>query len=160
MVVWDKIDRLLKTRGGKVAKNRPVVMKRSEANLRDHLRMVFQRILDPEEGRARNVNIYLNAEKLQAWDPFAEGKGGDPVRRQEFKFEVAEGELHTALLRAFILARKDEVEDLHGRRRVSRLNARESLYREGRLIDGPSRLGTGAAETHFNNLRVELSLWC
>lgn len=159
LVVWDKIDRLLKTRGGKEIRNRASAMKRNEANLREHLRMVFQRFLDPEDKRARNVSIYLNGEKLGAWDPFAEGAGGDLVKQQTFTFEITEGDPHSACLRAFILPRKDEVEDLQAwqEARVSLERQGIYLYREGRLIDGPSWLGTGAAETHINNLRVELS---
>lgn len=159
LIIWDKIDRLLRTRGGKEAKNRPIAMKRSEATLREHLRMVFQRFLDPEDNRARNVNIYLNGEKLRAWDPFAEGTGGDMVKQKKFTFELSEGDPHTALLRAFILPRKDEVEDLQAWQEAAVSLGRQGiyLYREGRLIDGPSWLGTGAAETHINNLRVELS---
>lgn len=159
LIIWDKIDRLLKTRNGKDAKNRPVAMKRSAASLREHLRMVFQRFLDPDDSRARNVNIYLNGEKLLAWDPFLEGNGGDLVKQQEFTFQVDEGVARTAMLRAFILPRKDEVEDLPAwqESRISLERQGIYLYREGRLIDGPSWLGTGAAETHINNLRVELS---
>lgn len=161
VILWEKIDRLLRTRNGKEAKNRPIAMKRSEATLREHLRMVFQRFLDPEDIRARNVNIYLNGDKLLAWDPFAEGAGagGDMVKEQKFTFQLPEGVQHTALLRAFILPRKDEVEDLQVWKKADVSLARQGiyLYREGRLIDGPSWLGTGAAETHINNLRVELS---
>ncbi|MHA7281982.1 ATP-binding protein [Arthrobacter sp. TMS2-4] len=159
LIQWAKIDRLLRTRNGKEAKNRPTAMKRSEMVLREHLRMVFQRFLDPEDSRARNVNIYLNGEKLRAWDPFAEATGGDMVKEKRFTFEVVEGDPHTAVLRAFILPRKDEVEDLQAWQEAAVSLGRQGiyLYREGRLIDGPSWLGTGAAETHFNNLRVELS---
>lgn len=159
LVIWDKIDRLLRTKSGKEAKNRPVAMRRSEKDLRDHLRMVFQRFLDPDDKRARNVNIYLNGEKLRAWDPFVEAGGGDMVKQQKFTFELSAGDPHTALLRAFILPRKDEMEDLETWQEASVSLERQGiyLYREDRLIDGPSWLGTGIAETHINNLRVELS---
>ncbi|XAS73398.1 ATP-binding protein [Micrococcaceae bacterium Sec5.1] len=158
-VGWEKIDRLLKTQSGKDAKNRHLAMKRTQTILRDHLRMVFQRFLDPTDGRARNVNIYLNAEKLTAWDPFAESLTGAPVREHTFKMTDPEGGQHEAVLRAFIIPRKDEVEDLPAwqEARVSLERQGIYLYREGRLIDGPSWLGTGASETHINNLRVELS---
>lgn len=159
LIIWKKIDRLLRTRNGKDAKNLPLAMKRSEKTLREHLRMVFQRFLDPEDSRARNVNIYLNDEKIQAWDPFAEGAGGDMVKEQKFTFETDEGDLGTALMRVFILPRKDEVEDLQQWQEAAISLGRQGiyLYRENRLIDGPSWLGTGARETHINNLRVELS---
>ncbi|MEW1921888.1 ATP-binding protein [Pseudarthrobacter oxydans] len=159
LVIWEKVDRLLKTRVGQEPKNPRLAMKRSEANLRDHLRMVFQRFIDSGDRRARNVNIYLNGEKLQPWDPFAEGRGSDLVKEKTFTFDVPDGSQHTALLRAFILPRKDEVEDLQGwqEARVSLDRQGIYLYRENRLIEGPSWLGTGVAETHINNLRVELS---
>lgn len=159
LIIWEKIDRLLRTRSGKDAKNLPLAMKRSERSLQEHLRMVFQRFLDPEDNRARNVNIYLNDEKLRAWDPFAEGTGGDMVKEQSFTFETDYGEQHTALMRVFILPRKDEVEDLQQWQEAAISLGRQGiyLYREDRLIDGPGWLGTGARETHINNLRVELS---
>ena len=159
LVIWDKIDRLLRTRSGKEAKNRSIAMRRSETGLREHLRMVFQRFLDPSDNRARDVNIFLNGERLRAWDPFAEGTGGDMVKQQKFTFELSKGDPHTALLRAFILPRKDEVGDLQAWQEAAVSLGRQGiyLYREGRLIDGPSWLGTGMAETHINNLRVELS---
>lgn len=159
LIIWEKIDRLLRTRNGKDAKNLPLAMKRSEKILSNHLRMVFQRFLDPTDSRARNVNIYLNNEKLRAWDPFAEGTGGDMVKEQTFTFETDEGEKHTALMRVFILPRKDEASDLQQwyESAVSLSHQGIYLYREERLIDGPSWLGTGARETHINNLRVELS---
>ncbi|GAA2164770.1 ATP-binding protein [Pedococcus bigeumensis] len=159
LVAWAKIDRLLKTQSGKEAKNRTQAMKRTEANLRQHLRMVFQRFLDPEDARARNVNIYLNGDKLSAWDPFMEGRGGNLVMTKDFTFDVPGGQTHTAQLRAFILPRKDETADLDAWKEANvSLNLQGIyLYREDRLIDGPSWLDTGAAETHINNLRVELS---
>lgn len=158
-VGWDKIDRLLKTQSGKEAKNRPLAMKRTQSNLKDHLRMVFQRFLDHGDSRARNVNIYLNGERLSPWDPFAESLSGAPVRKHEFRMTDPDGEQHRAYLRAFIIPRKDEVEDLQAwqEARVSLERQGIYLYREDRLIDGPSWLGTGAPETHINNLRVELS---
>lgn len=159
LVSWQKIDRLLRTRNGREAKNRALAMKRSVDNLRQHLRMVFQRYLDMEDPRARNVRIFLNGELLQAWDPFAKTFAGDPVKLREFKFQDPDGTVHSATFKAFILPRKDEVEDLAAWKeaRISLERQGIYLYREDRLIDGPSWLGTGSAETHMNNLRIELS---
>lgn len=158
-VIWEKVDRLLKTKSGKEAKNQAVALKRTVGNLRDHLRMVFQRYLDPADDRARSVMIVLNDEQLDPWDPFVEGKGGDLVMDKKFGFQVDGGSSHKAALRAFILPRKDEFDDLdHWKEaRISLDRQGIYLYREGRLIDGPSWLGTGSPETHVNNLRVELS---
>ncbi|UTT39438.1 ATP-binding protein [Glutamicibacter mishrai] len=159
LVAWDKIDRLMKTQRGTDVKNKSQTIKRLQKSLQQHLRTVFQRFLDHEDKRARNVDIYLNEEKLSPWDPFVENRGGDLVRTKEFAFEAPDGTNHTASMRAFIIPRKDEMEDLETWKEANVSLDRQGiyLYREGRLIDGPSWLGTGSPETHVNNLRVELS---
>src|SRR5690606_23413751 len=52
VVVWEKVDRLLKSYsspGGKHAQN---ALNRYVDGLRDHVAMVYQRFLDPDDGRA------------------------------------------------------------------------------------------------------------
>lgn len=158
-VVWEKVDRLLKTQSGADAKNKSLAIKRLAKGLSQHLRMVFQRFLDHKDERARNIQIFLNGEKLSPWDPFIENSGGDLVKTNTFTFDTPYGGQHAATLRAFIIPRKDEIEDLDvwKEARVSLDKQGIYLYRENRLIDGPSWLGTGAPETHVNNLRIELS---
>ena len=69
LVLWQKVDRLLKNyaRTGGVAAKR--AFNKIAEDLQTHLGMVFQRFLDPNDNRARNVTMRLN-EQLQHWDPF------------------------------------------------------------------------------------------
>src|SRR5262249_13966690 len=57
LVLWEKIDRLLadyKNVAGKPAQN---ALKAIREEFRDHAAMVYQRFLDPEDKRARNVEM-------------------------------------------------------------------------------------------------------
>src|SRR5690606_31364226 len=72
VVVWEKVDRLLKSYsspGGKHAQN---ALNRYVDGLRDHVAMVYQRFLDPDDGRAPAIAITINGEKVEAWNPFFE----------------------------------------------------------------------------------------
>jgi hypothetical protein len=160
LVKWEKVDRLLRTKAGKEATNRQQVLDRLVRELVEHLRTVYQRFLDPEDNRARNVRIVVNDVELNAWDPFAEASGvSDLVFDKEFKVTGAGDDEHAVKMRAFILPRKEEVEQEAAFKalQVSLEKQGIYLYREERLIDGPSWFNTGAKETHVNNLRIELS---
>lgn len=157
-VWWDHIDKLLKTKSGAEAKNKNLAMDRNIDRLSMHLRTVFQRFLDPNDPRARTVVIGLNGTPLEPWDPFCEQIGGDRVLEKRFNFQTPSGKF-SALLRAFILPRKEEFasEEARDAARISIERQGIYLYREHRMIEGPDWLGTGSTETHVNNLRVELS---
>lgn len=159
VVWWDNIDKLLKTKSGAEAKNKSLAMNRTVDALTMHLRTVFQRFLDPKDGRATTIAIGVNGEALRAWDPFCETIGGDRVLDKKLRFEDTPTGSHTAHLRAFILPRKEEFRTDEDRDEALISIDRQGiyLYREDRMIEGPSWLGTGSTETHINNLRVELS---
>ncbi|MBM6400279.1 ATP-binding protein [Phycicoccus sonneratiae] len=163
VVLWQKVDKLLKTASGAPAKNLDLALSKTEDKLRDHLRLVFQRYLNPNDKRARNVSIAVNGVVLEAWDPFLEGRGGNCVLEKTLKmrpaYSGAEMEEYNISLRAFILPRKDEYSSDETRDYANIGLDRQGiyLYREERMIEGPDWLGTGATETHLNTLRVELS---
>ena len=155
VVVWNEVDRLFKESDG--AGNRRA-LKRLIDPLRWHLRTVYQRFLDDADVRARNVRIFLNGEELVAWDPFCE-KYTAPELEKKMKAISGNGDEADIILRAFILPAINEVADGEYRKDSRISNDRQGiyLYRENRLIEGPNWLGIGAADTHMNNLRVELS---
>ena len=159
LVKWEKVDRLLRTKAGKDAKNQTLALTKATEALKERLSIIFQRFLDPLDDRERNVKILVNDELVEVWDPFAENKGGELVFSTPFVFTAADGAEHSALMRAFILPRKEECADEEAFRamRVSLERQGIYLYRENRMIDGPDWLKTGSRETHCNNLRVELS---
>jgi Histidine kinase-, DNA gyrase B-, and HSP90-like ATPase len=60
VVVWQKVDRLLKDYADPTGKPAQRALKQKEEQLRKHIAMVFQRFLDPKDKRATTVKITLN----------------------------------------------------------------------------------------------------
>ncbi|WP_104198198.1 ATP-binding protein [Cryobacterium sp. M15] len=162
LVLWEKVDRLLKTKHGKDPVNSRRFVDDMVGKLRLHIAMVFQRFLDEQDERARNVKIYVNAVPVVAWDPFC-AKWISPVDPGEVKywrFEGSSGDQQSVICRSYILPPRNEIDDeAYGTSvKISNQSQGIFLYRENRLIDGPSWLGlVGTSETHMNNLRIELS---
>lgn len=163
VVMWQKVDKLLKTKSGEEARNRSLALKKTEKSLVEHLEMVFQRYLDPADDRVSDVAIAVNGNSLRPWDPFQIANGGQLALEKTLKMRPAyatasedEFEVH---LRAYILPRKDEYQSEEARAdaRIGIDRQGIYLYRENRMIEGPEWLGTGATETHLNTLRVDLS---
>jgi hypothetical protein len=159
LVVWEKIDRLVtdpKKTGTKALKN---FMRRLEDSLREHLATVYQRFLDHNDDRARNVVIKLNGMTVQSWDPFCIAENANPVLQKVVPVQLPSGENASFSVRAFILPRKEEFSTDANRDEAKVSNERQGVYvyREGRLIHGPDWLGMYKQEPHFSLLRVELS---
>ena len=159
LVLWDKVDRVLKDPG--IAKKPPEAkraMDKIEGSLREHLGMVFQRFLDPADGRARNLTIQLNGTPVLAWDPFC-ASFSKMEKREEFEVEIPGGETGLFVVRAFILPRKEEFpsEDAWRFSALKNKNQGIYIYRENRMIHGPDWLDLFAKEPHMTLLRVEFS---
>jgi hypothetical protein len=158
VVVWLKVDRLLKTyqeAGGKFAQN---ALKRTIDGLREHVAMVFQRFLDPKDSRARNVQIRVNSEAVDAWDPFCVGESelvGDETKTVEFD----SGKDADFIVRAYVLPRQEEFSNDAARKRARLTNDRQGIYiyRENRLIHDADWLNMFQKEPHGTLLRVEFS---
>ena len=158
VVVWDKVDRLMKTKNGQDAAQPAKYLTRLVNELHGHLAMVFQRYLDAEDDRARNVRIWLNDQPIAGWDPFCT-KWTEHYASKTIKVRGLSGNDEVISLRAYILPATNQVDDVAYKEMARISNERQGiyLYRENRLIEGPDWLGFGAADTHLNNLRVELS---
>jgi hypothetical protein len=159
VVVWGKVDRLLTKeyadKGGKPAQK--ALEKKVEA-LRQHLSMVYQRFLDPKDGRARNVEITVNGVTLKHWDPFAIGLS-ELVAQDTVAAENTEGEEATFTVRAYTLPRREEypTPELAKAAMLSAERQGIYIYRENRLIHEADWLGMYQKEPHFTLLRVEFS---
>lgn len=160
VVIWSEIYRGVpnyKDKGGAHARKG---VKRLADLLSSHLSMVFQRFLDETDGRARNVEIHLNHQRLVPWDPFCVSETKGPALEKLQKIETAKGDpLGELLVRAFILPRKEEFSSIEARNsaRVSVEMQGIYVYRENRLIHGPDWLGLTKPDSHLSLLRVELS---
>ncbi|HUY06632.1 MAG TPA: ATP-binding protein [Acidimicrobiales bacterium] len=161
VVHWDKVDRLLRKQHGGAYKNPESALARRIGRLTTHLGTVFQRFLDPDDERGRNISIFVNGGRIVPWDPFCEVFA--EVEAEKVRtWAIADGSGNhqgEIVLRAFILPPANEVEDSSypGAAQISNDRQGIYVYRENRLIEGPDWLTIGAADTHLNRLRVELS---
>lgn len=159
LVIWEKVDRLLseyKTEGGPSAKK---ALKRCLEGLNQHLSMVYQRFIDAADDRERTLEIRLQDDKVDPWDPFCITETREPIVTKELPLELEDGTKTTFLVRAFVLPRKEDFTDQQAARiaRISNDMQGIFVYRENRLIHGPDWLGMYRKEPHFSNCRIELS---
>lgn len=159
VVIWDKVDRLLpeyKRPEGKAVKK---AVNRLQDGLAEHIAMVYQRFIDPDDVRASNVEICLNGSAIRAWDPFCIAEIKMPVAEKQVPVILPSGKNSSFLVRAFILPRKEEFSSDENREKARVSNDLQGayVYRENRLIHGPDWLGMWKMEPHSSLLRVELS---
>ncbi|ENY82806.1 ATP-binding protein [Sphingopyxis sp. MC1] len=158
VVVWGKVDRLLPDFANKAGKPAQKALERKVASLRQHLSMVYQRFLDPKDGRARTVGISVNGIVLRAWDPFVLGLS-ELVGTEDVPTENEKGEEATFSLRAYTLPRREEFPTPEQAKEAALSSDRQGIYvyRENRLIHESDWLGLYQKEPHYTLLRVEFS---
>lgn len=161
VVVWRKVDRLLRKPSGKEYVDPDGALRRRVEVLEWHLRMVFQRFLDHSDIRAVNVDIRIDGRSLKPWDPFAECFGLKPELEKRFGVTGRTGETEVVLLRAFILPKPHEMDDPKAFKQYVRSHTSDRqgffFYREDRLIDTPGWIDKWGNETHLRGLRIEIS---
>ena len=161
VVVWDKVDRLLQKKQGGPYQYPERELKKRLNLLDEHIGMVYQRFLDPNDVRARTVTIAINGEPVSPWDPFGEAFGMEP-HQPPTRWSLADesdNEYGEILLRAFILPHEDEVVNPLYKSKIGFSNTKQGfyVYRENRLIELPTWFGFVVNEPHWNRLRIELS---
>jgi len=160
LVVWEKVDRLLKTYQDPVGNAKRKALDRVTSDLRDHVAMVYQRFLDPDDKRCKTVLIEINSKKLEAWDPFLSDISTPASNHIDMAVQDEDGkELGKFSVQAFIIPRKNDIqnEELKNKAKISNENQGLYIYRENRLIHGPSWLKMFSQEPHLSLLRVEFS---
>lgn len=159
VVIWTNVDRLFsKDYQDKASRHAVNALKKKVESLREHLAMVYQRYLDPNDARARTVRMSLNGAPVTAWDPFAKGLS-ELVAEQTVPVELASGKEAEFLVRAYILPRGEEypTPELAKEAKLSADKQGIYIYRENRLIHDADWLGIYQKEPHYTLLRVEFS---
>jgi len=159
LVVWDNVDRLLveyKNMTGAPAKK---ALDRYISKLRQHVAMVYQRFLDYNDNRARNIIININKVRIDPWDPFAKSESGSPVVSRTVELVLPDGTHTSFFISAYILPRREEFSSSSAAKAALLGNDMQGIYvyRENRMIHGPDWLGMFRKEPHFTCCRVELS---
>lgn len=160
LISWGNVDRLLRdydNRGGQSARS---ALKKIAIDFMEHASMVYQRFLDLDDDRARNIEITVNDTALEAWDPFCKGiDNSEVVADKTMPVEINEEEEAKFTIRAIVLPRREEF-DSPASATAARLGNQTQgiyVYRENRLIHAHDWLGMFSKEPHISLLRVEFS---
>lgn len=158
VVVWAKVDRLMKDYDNPVGAHAKKAFNKIVQTLKEHVAMVYQRFLDPQDKRARNVTIKLNSDHIKAWDPFVT-QYSDLVAEQTIDVQTSSGAEAQFTVKAYILPRVEEFPDEKIAKEAKSSPNRQGIYiyRENRLIIDATWLRLYKIETHFQLLRVEFS---
>ena len=107
LLVWDNLDRLMKDY--KSLKNAQKALVKILNDLRFHLSMVFQRYLDINDSRAKNVEIVVNTIILKPWDPFCTKEGlTETLQVEDVPVEMPDGSQAMFHIAAYIIPKKGE----------------------------------------------------
>jgi hypothetical protein len=158
LVMWENVDRLLRNYSRADGKPAKKALSQHEQELRDHLSLIYQRYLDHNDKRTRNVVLRLNGVNVDPWNPFCEDEAL-MAKEELIPCEMPDGTKSDIRLRAYILPRKEEfkTEESFKAAKLSNANQGIYIYREDRLIHGPDWMKLFAKEPHYTLLRVEFS---
>ena len=158
LVVWEKVDRLLKNYSNKG--NARNAFNRKIENLRFHVAMVYQRFLDTSDTRAENISISINSVNVEAWDPFARSEELTEVLAEDsVDVEIEDNSSSSFQLKSYMLPNKDSFSTTKAKNDAKISNDMQGfyVYRENRLIHYGDWLGLFINEPHGSLLRVEFS---
>ena len=155
VVLWNKVDRLLRDYQNPAGGHARNALRKHCRDLMEHIAITYQRFLDRSDSRARNVDITVNGEPVEPWDPFQKGIS-DLVAKETVEVEGTGARFH---VRAYILPRREEFPDdrLAREARLSSDMQGLYIYREERLIHKASWLRMFQKEPHGTLLRIEFS---
>jgi hypothetical protein len=129
-------------------------------NFKGHAAMVYQRFLDPDDTRARNVEIYINGEQIRAWDPFCKSEKETEIvaLKTMYAGSVGDGKVDFNVV-AYIIPRRDQFSSDEAAKIAQISNDMQGfyIYRENRLIHYGDYLRMRAVEPHTSLLRIEFS---
>jgi Histidine kinase-, DNA gyrase B-, and HSP90-like ATPase len=160
LVLWEKIDRLLKDYEKPNGAAARTALKKVAEEFQDHASMIYQRFLDPDDKRARTIEMVVNNTTLKAWDPFCkQNPNAEAVAVKTQPVELSDGGTAEFDIKAVVLPRREEFESPAAAKAARLENQTQGIYvyRENRLIHPADWLGMFSKEPHFSLLRVEFS---
>lgn len=134
-------------------------IRKKEEDLCRHIAMTYQRFLDHSDLRAPNIEIFVNDEKIEAWDPFCVREGLKPEASQDLALRSADGKEGILKLRAYLLPKKHEFSspEAYENADVSPSTHGFYVYRENRLMDHATYFDIVRRDTHYQLLRIDFS---
>ncbi len=158
LVVWEKVDRLIKSYSSNFHKKN--AFEKLIKDLKFHFSLVFQRFLDPTIQSKYKINLFVNDEKIPAWDPFCVHEANtDTAAHEVMEVEgLSSGSTSAFYLSAYVLPRKEEFSSKESYENAKVNNEMQGfyVYREDRLIY-QGTLGVFTKDPHFSLLRMNFS---
>ena len=166
VVMWDAAEMKLADPIQRQTVDSDRMIERINDNIKEHLSLIFHRIMSGESKKYRKLNIYFNNELLIPWNPFKSEylleNWMHPEQTFEYTWVDKNGTQQSGgySIQAFLLNPEEE-----GRREIreeSRLEMNFQgvyTYREDRLIDRPGWLSFRATRHNsLNSLRMKFEI--
>lgn len=160
LVIWEKCDRILTKEYEPGGTKEKAAINRLAESLAKHLSLVYHRFLDKSDERERNIDIFINQNPVEPWNPFYPERSDQVLSetKQKLLVELPDGSEEIANIQAWILPHRSDMtkEEEKAHARISNRAQGFYVYREGRLIqDGSWMEVFGAPEPHTSLLRIE-----
>lgn len=157
LVIWEKVDRLMKVYANPAYRTK--AFQKIVANLKHHFAMVYQRFLDDKFTGTNHVKLYVNEERILAWDPFCRMEPKTQIlAHDDIEVELPDGEKSAFHITAYLLPRKDDYQVIEkSTARISNDYEGFYVYRENRLIHYGDWFGIWVNDPHISLLRVDFS---
>lgn len=160
LVIWEKCDRILTKEYEPGSTQEQSAINRLAQSLSKHLSLVFHRFLDDADTRERNVDILVNQQPVEPWNPFYPARSEQVLteKKQSLEVEMPDGSVEIAAIRAWLLPHRLDMtadeEKQHAR--ITNRGQGFYVYREGRLIQDGGWLDVfGVPDPHYSLLRIE-----
>ena len=163
LVIWDEIDRVLKDYDDPTGSYARTSLKKKVDKFRHHAAMTFQRYLDPEDKRARNIRMTLNREDIIHWDPFClkemGGENGTELVAEKELTIIQDSQKMSASLKAYVLPIRSDFSSVQAEEnaKISTETQGIYIYRENRLIYNGGWMNMFVREPHLSLCRIEFS---
>lgn len=161
LVVWSRCDRLLNKSyeepGGTKEQN---AINYRVSKLKDHCALIYHKFLNPDEKEFPTVNITVNEEIVEYWNPFYPEKSEQmlPEKQTKMEIQVSDGTVHTATVKAWILPHSKDMTKEENKEFAKISNRGQGFYihREGRIIHYGGYMGLWRADDpHWSLFRIE-----
>jgi hypothetical protein len=161
LVKWEKCDRLLSKAfeepGG--AREQQAVNYRVK-KLADHCALIFHKFLNTNETKFPNVEISVNGEAVEYWNPFYPEKADQVLSeaQTELTIQLEDGSHQNAKVKAWILPHSKDMTDEENKKFAKISNRGQGFYihREGRVIHHGGYLGLWRSDDpHWSLFRIE-----
>ncbi len=157
LVIWEKIDRLIKDYQREGAKKN--ALSRILESLEFHFSMVYQRFIDPRYTK-NPIKLFLNDKLITPWDPFCLAEPETtPTGKTKIKAELPDGGYSEFTIKAYVLPRKENFSsaNAYSNARINNDMQGFYIYRENRLLHYGDWADIRRKDPHFSLARVELS---